>query len=118
MKPAKRIVHAGAAIFLLVGLAASSSAFGQQAAPGLDTSKLDPAKSENAKTGTDKPKLEMPSFDLGESKLQFDTKRAPVDTPVGIETKDPALLIPGQPIQKESPLKPDYFGLKLTTPIR
>ena len=94
--------------FLLAGLAASNAAFGQQAAPDLDASKLDPAKSENAKTGmdktgidktgTDKPKLEMPSFDLGKSKLQFDTKRAPLDTRVGIETKDPAMLNPGLPI--------------------
>ena len=81
-------------------------------APNYDAGKFNTNKFQ-----TESPGVKLPTtIDLGKSKLRFDTSRDP-GTRVGIDEKDPALLNPGIPVRKDSPLTPSYFGLTLTAPI-
>jgi hypothetical protein len=82
---------------------------------------VDPGTFSADKFGNESPGFTLPDrIDLGGSVLRFDTRRSAVDSVprVGIDNADPALLNPGIPTRKESPLTPSYFGLTLTTPTR
>ena len=81
-------------------------------APTYDTGKMVIERFEKEAPGVTLPT----TIDLGKSMLRFDTSRNP-GTRVGIDEKDPALLNPGIPVRKDSPLTPSYFGLTLTAPI-
>jgi len=83
-----------------------------RAAPTYDTGKMVIERFEKESPGVTLPT----TIDLGKSMLRFDTSRNP-GTRVGIDEKDPALLNPGIPVRKDSPLTPSYFGLTLTAPI-
>jgi hypothetical protein len=109
--------------------AVAPSQFGP-AAPGSDlfdpallnfsdaVTNYDARKFNTDKFQTDSPGVKLPTtIDLGKSMLRFDTSRNP-GTRVGIDEKDPALLNPGIPVRKDSPLTPSYFGLTITAPIR
>jgi hypothetical protein len=64
-------------------------------------------------------KIDLPTkFDLGTSELRLDTSRKAVDSipRVGIDAADPKVLNPNLPQEKDSPLKPDYFGITISTP--
>jgi len=81
------------------------------AAPNNKTGKFNADKFQK-----DSPGVKLPTtIDLGNSMLRFDTSRS-TGTRVGIDEKDPALLNPGIPTRKDSPLTPSYFGLTFTTP--
>jgi hypothetical protein len=55
-------------------------------------------------------------FDLGDSVLQFDTKRQPSGSRVGIEAIDPKRLGGISKDDTTSPL-PNYFGMTLSKPL-
>ncbi len=76
-----------------------------------------PGKLDTGKFQTEAPGIQLPTtIDLGSAMLlRFDTSRNP-GIRVGIDEKDPALLNPGIPTRKESPLTPSYFGFTFITP--
>ncbi len=86
-----------------------------QPEPRYDNNKFDLGKFEK-----DKFELAIPSISFGSTMLRFDTDRSVLNTAprTGIGSADPALLNLGTPARKEQPLKPNYFGLTITTPIR
>jgi hypothetical protein len=111
---------------LLVVAAALPAAVIAQTPPphsrNVDTLPLAPGfeKPEDIKPRDEKDsKLELPTqFDLGNSKLRLDTNRKEIDPipRVGIDAADPKVLNPNLPQEKESPLKPGYFGFTISTP--
>lgn len=67
----------------------------------------------------DKPDFAIPDrIKLGNQTLRFDTSRKAVDSipHVGLDSPDSPVLNKGTAADNESSLKPDYFGLTLTTP--
>jgi len=132
-----RIAHAGAAIFMLFVLTPNSAAYGQQAAGSPQSApsasepvKIDPealkvpppaSPYDSSKFDLGKPELAIPKgIDLGKSQLEFDAKHTTDITKPGLtidsgETSNLSKVLPGQ---KQEPVLPDYFGLKLRTPMR
>jgi hypothetical protein len=145
MDLAVRIMRGGgilAAIFVFSALAPNSAARGQPAvappppqfepapaaaplldpklfnfppaAPNHDLGKLDLGKFRN-----ETPDLALPNrIDLGSYMLHLDTGRKGVGSVprAGLDSGETSNLNLILPAQRQSPLMPDYFGLKLTTP--
>jgi len=76
---------------------------------GIDT------KSRGYEPGDEKPDLKVPDqIKLGNNTLHFDATKKDPDPPVGLEANGESVLnkAPAEPA-----LKPNYLGLRLTTPM-
>jgi len=76
---------------------------------GIDT------KSRGYEPGDEKPDLKLPNqIKLGNNTLHFDATKKDADPPVGLEANGESVLnkAPAEPA-----LKPNYLGLRLTTPM-
>jgi hypothetical protein len=87
-----------------------------QAAAPPDAASLKIEKSGNAAPAPSLPK----GFDLGKYQLEFDSKNSRDAAKSGLvtdsgETANLSKLVPGQ---KQDPVLPNYFGLKLSAPTR
>jgi len=66
--------------------------------------------------GDEKSDLNIPDeIKFGNNSLHFDTSRKNAIPPVGVEADDQAVI---NKAPTEPQLKPSYFGLRFTTPIR
>ncbi len=73
-----------------------------------DKSKLD-------RPDEEKPDLKIPDhIKFGDNVLHFDTSRKNPIPRVGVEANDQAVI---NKAPEESPLKPNYFGLRFTAPL-
>jgi hypothetical protein len=76
---------------------------------------MDDDKDKLQKPDDEKPELKLPDhINFGDNVLHFDTSRKNPVPRVGAEANDQAVL---NKAPEESPLKPNYFGLRFTTPL-
>ena len=81
----------------------------------------DAPKIKTDKSGDAAPAIAIPnSINLGKSNLQFDAKHTSAVTAPGVsmdsgETSNLSKVMPGE---KQDKVLPDYFGFKLSTPVR
>jgi hypothetical protein len=72
-------------------------------------------KGKLGRAAEEKPGLKLPDhITFGENVLHFDTSRKNPIPRVGVEANDQAVI---NKAPEESPLKPDYFGLRFTAPL-
>jgi hypothetical protein len=70
-------------------------------------------------TGKDAPAAAIPQgIDIGKSKLDVDVKNDVTGRGIAPDSGETSNLQKVMPGQKQEPVLPDYFGLKLTTPTR
>ena len=85
-------------------------------APDYDLDKLDLSRFRK-----DTPDFALPNrIDLGSSILHFDTGRKGIDSALraGVDNGEMSNLNSVLPVPKQSPILPNYFGLKLTAPTQ
>lgn len=85
-------------------------------APNYELDKLDFGKFRK-----DPPNLALPNrIDLGSYSLHFDTGRKGIDSALraGVDNGEMSNLNLVLPVPKQSPILPNYFGLKLTAPTQ
>jgi hypothetical protein len=76
---------------------------------------MDEHKSKLDTSDADKSGLKIPDhINFGDNVLHFDTKRKNTIPRVGVEANDQPVI---NKAPEESPLKPDYFGLRFTAPL-
>jgi hypothetical protein len=76
---------------------------------------MEDEKHKRDKSGEEKPDLRIPDhIEFGDNVLHFDTKRKDPIPRVGVEADDQAIINKAAP---DNSLKPDYFGLRFTTPL-
>jgi hypothetical protein len=76
---------------------------------------MDEDKSKLDTSDADKSGLKLPDhINFGDNVLHFDTERKNIIPRVGVEANDQPVI---NKAPEESPLKPDYFGLRFTAPL-